>query len=289
MGKIRVKILGDEETEKAQAEKARKRREQKKAEKQKVHIKGVGLKGGQQIKVVEGVELKPEIEKLLHETPSEETEKKAKKKVKIKIRSKKYRLAASLVNKNKEYQLGEALQLLKKTSITRFDGSVDIHINLNPRTLGKDKDKKSLNGTVNFPHPTGKQRVVKIADDALITQIEKGKIDFDVLVTHPNMMPKLAKVAKILGPKGLMPNPKNQTVTTDPEKRVKELVSGETAWKTEPDNPLIHLSIGRVSHDEKKLADNLRALITSIGKDKIAKLTLSSTMGPGIKVDLNSL
>jgi large subunit ribosomal protein L1 len=286
MGKIRVKTLGDEQAEKQQAEKAKARREQKKSEKEKSHIKGVGLKGGQQIKMVEGVELAPEIEKLLQETPVEETAKKPKKKFKVKQRSQKYLKAQEMVDKNKYYELNEALELLGKTSITSFDGSVDAHINLNAFTLGKDKN--SLSGSVNFPHSTGKKRVIRIADDELLKQLEQGKIDFDVLVAHPTMMPKLAKYAKILGPRGLMPNPKNQTVTADPEKRAKELAGGETAWKTEPDHPLIHISVGKVSHPPKNLSENIKALASSVGREKISKVTLSTTMGPGIKVELNS-
>ena len=283
MGKIRVKTLGDETTEKAQVEKAKARREGKRA--LKTHVKGVGLKGGQQLKVMEGTELKPEVEKLLHEETRPEAAKKPKK-VKVRHHSKRYQKLRSLVSKNTSYSIKDAIKLLKKTSNTRFDGTVEVHINLQPTIL--TKDKPSLSGNVKLPFGTGKKRIIKIVDEKLLTQLESGKIDFDALITEPQYMPKLAKFAKILGPRGLMPNPKNRTVTADPEKRAQELVQ-ETAWKTEPDHPLIHQAIGKVSFIDSQIEENFTALIQSIGAGKIAKITLNSTMGPGIKIDLNSI
>jgi large subunit ribosomal protein L1 len=162
-----------------------------------------------------------------------------------------------------------------------------MHVNINPAIL--TKEKKSLSGSVNLPHGTGKKRIIVIADEALIEQVQKGKIEFDVLVAHPSMMAKLARVARILGPKGLMPNPKNGTVTPTPEKRVTELAGGEINWKTEPDQPVIHQAVGKVSYTPDQLEENIRALVKVIGTGKIAKLTLSSSMGPGIKVATNSL
>jgi len=164
---------------------------------------------------------------------------------------------------------------------------VELHVNLNPLTL--PKDKKSLNGSVNLPHGTGKKRIIAIADEALLEKVQKGVIEFDVLVAHPSMMPKLARVAKILGPKGLMPNPKNGTVSPTPEKRAKELEGGELNWKTEPDQPVIHQMVGKVAFEDKQLIDNIKALVNSINTSKIAQLSLNATMGPGIKVDVTSV
>jgi len=158
-----------------------------------------------------------------------------------------------------------------------------LHVNLSPAVLG---DKKDLRGSVQLPHGTGKQVKVVIADDALIAQVEKGVIDFDILVAHPSMMAKLAKVARVLGPKGLMPNPKNGTVSPDPEKRVKELSQGQVNFKTEPDQPIVHMTVGKVSFDEKKITENVLAVFDAIGRGKIQKAVLSSTMGPGIRVEL---
>lgn len=290
MGKIRVRTLGDESLEKAQAEKAKVRRDQKKLEKGKTHVKGVGLKGGQQISVMEGTEIKPEIQKILSQPAVDESVKKdtkKSKKIKKRLRSKRYQSVSTLIERNKSYNIKEALQLVKKTSTTKFPGTVETHININPATL--PKDKPSLSGTVVLPHGTGKQKVVKIADEQLIEQVQKGEINFDVLVSHPSLMPKLARVARILGPKGLMPNPKNGTVTTDPEKRVKELQGGEINWKTEPDHPVIHQALGKVAFTDKQLEENLKIFIKSIGSSKIANLTLNATMGPSIKLDVTSI
>ncbi|MEK7166492.1 MAG: 50S ribosomal protein L1, partial [Patescibacteria group bacterium] len=170
---------------------------------------------------------------------------------------------------------------------TRFDATVEAHFAINKELL--TKEKYTLSGRTILPHGTGKKKIVKIADDDLIAKIASGVIDFDILVSPPELMPKLAKVARILGPKGLMPNPKNGTVSPDPQKRAKELEGGEINWKTEPDQPLIHHAVGKVSFTPKKLSENILSLVKSIDKNKLVKLTLSSSMGPGIKVDLSTL
>jgi len=271
MGKVRKVVLGDEKFEKAQKKKADARREGKKAKKANAAM-------------VEGVELKSEVKELLEKVESgvaagKDTKKKKNKGPKV--RGKKYQEAVKLVDKTKLYPLTDAVSLVKQTSITKFDATVELHINLNPATLG---GKTDFRGSVTLPHGTGKQVRVLVADEAIIAEITAGKINFDILVAHPTMMPKLAKVARILGPKGLMPNPKTGTVTTDVEKRVKELSHGQVNFKTEPDNPLIHMAIGKISFEDKQLKDNIEAVMTAIGRGKIAKITISSTMGPGIKV-----
>lgn len=285
MGKIRVKTLGDEELEKEQQKEAKLRREAKKLKKdqsgEKEHVKGVGLKGGQQIKVMEGVETKAEAES---EAPEA---KKKTKKIKVHEFSRRYKDLRTLVDRTKTYSLKDTIKLLKKTSNTRFVGTVEAHININPATL--PKDKPSMSGSVVLPHGTGKKRIIAIADEALIAKVAEGKIEFDVLVAHPSLMPKLAKVARILGPKGLMPNPKNGTVTPDPEKRAKELSGGEISWKTEPDHPVIHQALGKVDFTEDQLTENIKTFVKSVGSGKIAKLSLNATMGPGIRVDVNTL
>jgi large subunit ribosomal protein L1 len=120
----------------------------------------------------------------------------------------------------------------------------------------------------------------------VLKEIEAGKINFDILVSHPSMMPKLAKFARVLGPKGLMPNPKTGTVTEDVEKRVKELSHGQVNFKTEPENPIIHLLVGKVSFEKNQLTENINAIIGAVGKNKILKTTITATMGPGIRVTL---
>ncbi|MFH0750129.1 MAG: 50S ribosomal protein L1 [Candidatus Gottesmanbacteria bacterium] len=273
MGKVRKVILGDEKAEKEQKRKADARREGKKAKKANAAV-------------VEGTELKAEVKELMEKVEKGEKagkESKRKKVIGPRVRGKKYREAAKLVDKNKTYTLNEALKLVKLTSITKFDGTVEMHININPLTLG---DKKDIRGSVTLPHGSGKQVRVVVADDKILEEIVAGKINFDILVAHPSMMSKLAKVARVLGPKGLMPNPKTGTVTTDIEKRVKELSNGQVNFKSEPENPIIHLAVGKVSFEEVKLKDNVEAVLTAMGKNKILKITLTTTMGPGIKLAL---
>ena len=274
MGKIRAVAMGDEKQEKEQKRRAEARRQTKDSKKQKV----------EGVEVAEGTEVKPEFKKLIEEVESGEkpTEvKKSKKQKKARVRSKRYVAAASLVDKGKTYPLADAVTLVKKTSLTKFDGSVELHINLNPASMG---EKKDLRGSVSLPHGTGKQVRVLIADDKIIADVAEGKINFDILVAAPSMMPKLAKIARILGPKGLMPNPKTGTVTEDTAKRAKELSTGKVNFKTEPDQPIIHLIVGKVSFDDKKLAENISAILEAVGRNKIAKATLSATMGPGVKI-----
>lgn len=300
MGKIRVAKLGDtsEENELKRRAEARRQTKQSKNPSAKLRIKvkveGVGdeglptgRQGGRRVAVVEGTDINPEFKKLIDEVEGGEATakpKKAKKEKKARIRGKAYVAKSSLVDKTKLYPLSDAVSLVKQTSFTKFDGTVELHLNLNPATLG---DKKDFRGSVNLPHGTGKQVRVVIADDKVLADVEDGKINFDILVAHPSMMPKLAKVARILGPKGLMPNPKTGTVTPDPEKRVKELSTGSVNFKTEPDQPLIHLTIGKVSFEDKKLIDNIEAILAAVGKNKISKATISATMSPGVKVALS--
>lgn len=286
MGKIRVATLGDE-SEKEQKRRADARRQTKKSKKAKVE--GVGMKGGERVSVVEGGDINPEFKKLVAEVeagePSDEGKsKKEKVKRKQKERSKKYKEAAGMVDKTKLYPLADAIGLVKKTSLTKFDGTVELHVNLNPMSLGDGKG--DYRGSASLPHGTGKEVKVAIADDALLTKIESGTIDFDVLVAHPSMMAKLAKVARVLGPKGLMPNPKNGTISPDPEKRAKELSHGQVNFKAEPGIPIIHMGIGKISFEDKKLMENIQAILAAIGQNKISRVTIASTMGPGVKLQL---
>lgn len=187
-----------------------------------------------------------------------------------------------MVDKIKLYPLAEAVRLVKKTSLTKFDGTVELHVNLNPASLGDTKG--DYRASASLPHGTGKQVKVAIADEALLAKIQAGTIDFDLLVAHPSMMPRLAKVAKILGPRGLMPNPKNGTVTTDPEGFTLSVAKGQVNFKSEPGNPIVHLPVGKVSFEDTQLTENIEAILTAIGRGKILRATLASTMGPGVKV-----
>lgn len=192
-------------------------------------------------------------------------------------RSKKYKKSKSYVDRTKTYNLDKAIELLLKTSYTTFTGTISLD------AIVKDKN---LNLETTFPHATGKTIRVAIASEAIIEQIEAGTIDFDVLIAQPKMMVKLAKHARVLGPKGLMPNPKNKTVTDDPEARKKELEKGVTNIKTEKKAPLTHTVVGKTSMKPEELQANIEHFIKVVGPRKLLKLTLSATMSPGIKIDL---
>ncbi len=291
MGKIKVAALGSEQEEELREKRRVAREEKKKREKaEKVHISG--MKGGERVKTV-GAQTEEELNKmakLAEEVDKDQAEgikveetAKAKKKKRVRVRSQKYKEAVMKVEPNKLYAISDALPLLRQVTLTKFDGSVELHINTS---------EKGLRGQVQLPHGTGKKVRVAIADNAtidkIVSAVENGKIDFDALVAHPSVMGKLARVAKFLGPRGLMPNPKNGTISLTPEKVAKKLEAGEVTWKTEAEFPIIHQVIGKLSFKDKQLEENFQALSKSIGEDKIKSVTLKSTMSPGIKIQFSS-
>jgi len=190
-------------------------------------------------------------------------------------RGKRYAAARSRVDKTIQYSAKDAVGLAKKTHVGHFPGSLEAHCVVKEAGL-------ILN--VAFPHTTGKSVSVAIANDEVLAELDKGIINFSILLAHPSMMPKIAKYARLLGPKGLMPNPKNGTVTPDPEKRKTELEGGSTAVKTERKAPLMHVILGKLSQPEEELSANLEALIRAFGPGKLVKCSISASMGPGIKV-----
>lgn len=192
------------------------------------------------------------------------------------VRGKKYITSRSYVDRTKVYPLDEAIELAQKTHFAKFPGSLEANLVLR----GED----GMNVDVTFPYATGRIVSVAIATDELLKEIEKGNITFTTLVAHPSMMPKLAKLARVLGPKGLMPNPKSGTVTPDPEKRKKELEGGAVTVKSEKKAPLVHVVIGKLKQPATELAGNLRALLKVYPAGKVIKCTIAATMGPGIKV-----
>ena len=196
----------------------------------------------------------------------------------IRVRGKRYITAKSFVDRTKTYSIDEAISLAKKTHYAKFQGSLEINLVL--------RGEEGVNVEVAFPFATGRTVTVAIASDELLKEIEKGNIAFTKLVAHPSMMPKLAKLARILGPKGLMPNPKDGTVTPDPEKRKKELEGGAVTVKAEKKAPLVHFVIGKLSQAESELAANLRALLKAYPAGKVVRCVVAGTMGPGIKVRL---
>ena len=213
--------------------------------------------------------------------PEEEQVKKAKlKKTKAKIRSKKYTDANALVDPINKYNLKEAIELAKKTSFTKFDGNIEVHV----RLLSKTGKPEQVRGMLTYPHATGKKTKVVILDDKMIEEIAKtSKIDFDMALATPAQMPKVAKLAKILGPKGKMPNPKAGTVTENPEKTKADLEGGQVEYRTDSYG-IIHQVIGKVSGKAEDLEENYKALLLILPADKIKSITMCATMGPGIKV-----
>ncbi len=222
-------------------------------------------------------------------------------------RGKKYSEVVKAIDKNKNYSIEEAIELVKKTSITNFDSSIEIHIKLG---VDPKKGDQQVRSTVILPHVVGKAKKViafvdpdkekeakeagadQIGGEELIQKIKQTKkIDFDIAVATPQMMKKLAPIAKVLGPRGLMPSPKNDTITTDLKKSIGELKKGKVSFKND-DTSNIHQLIGKVSFDNDKILENYNAFIEAINKAKpagqkgiyIKNISLCSTMGPGVKV-----
>jgi len=207
---------------------------------------------------------------------TKKSEKKTKKQKKQKkLRSRRYRKLKTFIDRKKDYPPKKALQLLCKISNSKIDETVDVDLVL--------KDKLQI--TVDFPYSTGKQQKIAVADEKLIKKVEKGEIDFDILLASPKMMGKIAKIAPILGPKGLMPNPKNNTISDNPEKLKKEMEK-KTIIQTERKAPLVHVTIGKISMGTKKLLKNLKTLVDKIGPRKIKKAVITSTHSPGIKLQI---
>jgi len=200
-------------------------------------------------------------------------------KVKVaKIRGKKYLQAKSKIDPNKYYPLNDAIKLAKDTSFSKFDGKIEAHITI----IG---DAGTV-GDIVFPHLKTAEKKIVILNEAILAEIKDGKINFDILIATPVTMPKLLPFARTLGPKGLMPNPKNGTLTDKPEEAVKRLSVAKTSVKTEKKAPIIHLVIGAVSQPTEELSANVAELIKVIKAPKIKKLALCATMGPSIKVEV---
>jgi len=195
-----------------------------------------------------------------------------------KIRSKKYHKVKSTIDKNKLYDLLDAVKLVQSASLSKFDGKIDAHFvtSLDPGTVGE----------ITFPYLETAQKKIVVATPEVIKQISEGVLDFDILVATPVLMPKLLPLARILGPKGLMPNPKNGTLSANTDEAVKKLQAGKTIIKTEKKAPLIHITVGKVSQKPQEIVANLEELIKLIKPNKITKLALAPSMGPSVKVKI---
>lgn len=211
------------------------------------------------------------------------------------------------VDANKKYSVDEAAKLIKETAKAKFDETVELHVRLG---VDPKQSDQQVRGTVVLPAGTGKNKKIAViakgekvreaqtagadffGDNDLIEKIAKGWMEFDVLVATPDAMKDASKLGKILGPKGLMPNPKAGTVTFDVERTVKELKGGRIEYKVD-DLGIVHAAIGKASFTPEKIADNVKALVSALLRAKPAaskgvylrSVTLSSSMGPGIAID----
>jgi large subunit ribosomal protein L1 len=223
------------------------------------------------------------------------------------MRSTRYNKYKAKVDSKKSYSLAEAVEVAKQTAGVKFDATVEMHFHLG---IDPKKGEEQVRGTIVFPHAFGKGKKIAafveaskeaeakaagaelVGGEELIDEIAKsGKLDFAIAIATPAMMPKLAKIARILGPKGLMPNPKTETVTTNLKKTIDELKKGKLAFKND-DSGNVHLAVGKASFESAKLQENIQVALDIIRKAKPASskgtylktVVLTTTMGPSIKV-----
>lgn len=289
MGKVKVKVIGDETAEQEALDAQKQKREQRQAEK-KDKVSGVGLGGGERINSVGTSEEEILAQMEAEKAPKEEGElveagekadepmvhkEKKKRHAEARIRSTRHNSNEGMVAAKTAYPIASGIEILRKFKGSKFDETVELHINVK---------EKGISGQVSLPHGTGKKLRIAIADDEVLAEVEKGKINFDVLVATPDMMPKLAKVAKVLGPRGLMPNPKNGTISPNPAEVVEKLSKGQVNYKTEVSAPIIHMTVGKMSFADDQLTDNIKTVFASIGANKINNVTLKSTMSPAVRI-----
>lgn len=242
-----------------------------KADEKKVHVSG--LKGGQRVKSVDAspTEEAPEIQ----ETGAGEVSS-SKKAVKAeRTRGKKYVAAKAKFDREKLFELKDAVKLVKDASFSKFDGTMELHMVVK---------KAGTSANVTLPFQAGKQKKVEIADEDTIKKLKEGKVDFDILVATVALMPQLVPFARLLGPKGLMPNPKNGTLVAD-EKKAKAYSTGSILIKTEKEAPLVHTVIGKNSQKDEEIIANTEAVLKALGGSKqIVKAYMKSSMSPSVKL-----
>ena len=222
-------------------------------------------------------------------------------------RGKKYLESKKAYDSTKEYELNEALEIVEKSAKANFDETVELHLKLGVDSRHADQQ---VRGTIILPHGTGKEQKILafVKEDRIQEALDAGAdyaggqeladkiqkenwLDFDVVIATPDMMATVGRIGRILGPQGLMPNPKTGTVTMDVKQAIEEIKAGKVEYRTDKAN-LIHVPTGKVSFGTEKLEDNIRALVTAIVKDKpasskgryIRSITVTSTMGPGVKL-----
>jgi len=268
MGKTKTAFVSDvEEVKKTSAEKYTEKKARKEAEMAKNEPKVEISKTKEEIKEPVVEEVKEEVKEV----------QKSKREIVEKIRGKKYLEAKAKINKTNFYKLPEAIKIVKEVSYSGFDGTMEIHLVVK---------KVGVNLNVVLPFSAGKQKKIEVADDKTLEKLKTGKIDFDVLLALPEMMPKLVVFAKLLGPRGLMPNPKNGTII----KSIKDAdkFGGNTInIKTEKEVPLIHTTFGKVSQKDEELIKNAETILDKLGGSKtILRAFVKSTMSPSVKLNI---
>jgi ribosomal protein L1 len=272
-----------------------------------------GKRSAKSVKEAEEKQAKEERKALAEEDDAEQKPKQAAKPTRPRLerQGKKFRDAAKLVDKSKQYSLAEALELAQKTSPAKFDATVELHINLSVDPRHADQN---IRDNLVLPAGTGKNvRIAVFADaddaaaakkagadttdaEALIKDLDKSTMNFDVLIATPSQMPKLGKYARVLGPRGLMPNPKSGTVTTDVAKAVKEAKAGRVEYRVDSTG-IVHLGVGKVSFSKENLLENAKAVAASVKSNKPASVKgvyiksayVSTTMGPSITLATSEL
>ncbi|MFA7253442.1 MAG: 50S ribosomal protein L1 [Patescibacteria group bacterium] len=193
---------------------------------------------------------------------------------------KKYRALAEKVEKDKEYSIDESIELAINTNPSKFDATVEMHVKINP------KEKSVIRGMVKLPGGVTKEKKVLEVTienvDEVVASIKAGKIDFDIMIADIKVMPKLAQLAKVLGPKGLMPSPKAGTVVPDVKKAAEEMAGGKVEYRADKQN-IVHMAIGKISFGPEKIKQNFEAILSHLPK-KIDSIYLTTTMGPSIRV-----
>lgn len=258
MGKTKTAFVSDvEEVKKTSAEKYAEKKAKREQEK---------------TQEIVPEKIQEEKQEEIKETPRQ------KKEIIEKQRGKKYLEAKAKINKSNTYKIADAIKLVKETSYSKFDGTMEMHLVVK---------KTGVNINITLPFSAGKSKKIEVADEKTLEKLKLGKIDFDVLLTLPDMMPKLVVFAKLLGPRGLMPNPKNGTIIKSVKD--KDKFGGNTInLKTEKEAPLIHTSFGKVSQKDEELIKNAEVILEKLGGSKaIIRAFIKSTMSPSIKLQLN--
>ena len=225
-------------------------------------------------------EMQEEEKKIEEEKAQEKKAKKDGAKSKKLLHGKKYLAAHAMIDQDKVYSIDEGIEKVLETSITKFDPTVEVHARVN---------LTGLRGTIVLTAGAPKEKRVAIADeknvDEIVAKAKSGKIDFDVLLATPAVMPKLAAAAKILGPKGIMPSPKSGTVVEDTKTAAEEIKSGKVEYKQDAQKN-IHLAIAKASFGKEKIQENLMVFLKVLPKNKVQSLFLTTTMGPSVKIEM---